>query len=60
MTTPRAALILAFGLLLSASGVGAAVQAPVIRKPMPAPATPPNVPPLPPAVFDNALDDRRR
>ena len=49
--------MLAFGLVLSAGAAGltAAVQAPKIRKPMPAPATPPNVPPLPPAVFDNGL-----
>jgi hypothetical protein len=33
----------------------ASADPPVIRKPMPAPATPPNIPPLPPAVFDNGL-----
>jgi hypothetical protein len=33
----------------------ASADAPVIRKPMPAPNSTPNVPPLPPAVFDNAL-----
>jgi hypothetical protein len=33
----------------------ASADPPVIRKPMPAPATPPDVPPLPPAVFDNGL-----
>ena len=33
----------------------AVAQAPKIRKPGPAPTTPPNVPPLPPAVFDPTL-----
>jgi aspartyl protease len=57
LTIRRAALVLASGLALATGAVGAAaaVQAPIIRKPMPAPATPPNVPRLPPAVFDNGL-----
>lgn len=37
------------------SHVVTAAEAPRIRKPMPAPATPPNVPPLPPAYFDPSL-----
>ena len=50
------ALVLAFGLMLSApASIFASADPPVIRKPMPAPATPPNVPPLPPATFDNSL-----
>jgi len=53
-------LILAFGLLVSAatSDVAAtSVEPPRIGKPRPAPANqPPNVPPLPPAVFDPNLD----
>lgn len=52
----RAALII--GLCAGSAAVGrdaAGAQPPVIRKPMPAPNTPPNVPPLPPAVFDNTL-----
>jgi hypothetical protein len=35
--------------------VSAAAEAPHIRKPQPAPPTPPQVLPLPPAVFDNTL-----
>jgi predicted aspartyl protease len=38
-----------------ASNGEAAAQAPRISKPKPAPSTPPDVPPLPPAVIDNAL-----
>jgi hypothetical protein len=55
--TLRCALILAFGLMvLGPSGdPAAAAQAPRISKPGPAPATPPDVPPLPPAQIDNAL-----
>ena len=59
MSTPRCALILAFGLLASAAArdVSAGVEPPRISKPRPAPANqPPNVPPLPPAVFDPNLD----
>ena len=57
MPTPRRALVVVLGLLLSATAhdVGAAAQAPRIRRPMPAPPRPPNVPPLPPAVFDPGL-----
>jgi hypothetical protein len=35
--------------------VGAAAEPPKIGKPRPAPSTPPDVAPLPPAVFDNTL-----
>jgi aspartyl protease len=55
---PRCALILGFGLMLSATAPTARVavaQAPRISKPRPAPSTPPQVPPLPPAVFDPTL-----
>jgi hypothetical protein len=50
-------LIVAFGLMLSgfAGHVNADSEPPRISKPRPAPATPPNVPPLPPAVFDKTL-----
>jgi hypothetical protein len=47
-------LLFAFGLILSAVATASA-DPPVIRKPMPAPNSTPNVPPLPPAVFDNSL-----
>jgi hypothetical protein len=52
------ALILAFGLMLSSLALNAAWAAdpPHINKPRPAPANmPPDVPPLPPAQFDNKL-----
>lgn len=48
---PRSALILAFGLMLSA----ASGAPPKIAKPRPAPDIPANVPPLPPAEFDKKL-----
>jgi hypothetical protein len=48
---PRSALILAFGLMLSA----ASGAPPKIGKPRPAPDIPANVPPLPPAEFDKKL-----
>ncbi len=54
---PRFALNVALGLMVAAvahEGL-AADQAPRIRRPMPAPPTAPNVPPLPPAVFDPGL-----
>jgi hypothetical protein len=53
----RRALMLAFALSLatSARDAGAAADPPRIGKPRPAPATPPNVPPLPPAYFDPTL-----
>jgi len=48
--------ILVFALIISGvSGDVADAQAPKISKPRPAPSTPPNVPPLPPAVIDNSL-----
>src|SRR3982750_179677 len=52
------ATVLAFGLLLTAVAADsfAAVDPPSISKPKPAPATAPNLPPLPPAVFDPTLD----
>jgi hypothetical protein len=51
-------VLITMGLMLSAASGGGllAAQAPVIRKPMPAPNISPNVPPLPPAVFDNGLN----
>lgn len=57
MRTPRFGLVLAFGLIVSASagGFALAAQAPKIGKPRPAPPTPPQVPPLPPAQFDGTL-----
>ena len=59
MPTPRCALILACGLMLSAATPGvdrAAAQAPQISKPKPAPpASPGAVPSLPPAAIDNSL-----
>jgi hypothetical protein len=52
-------LALALGLMLSGmTGAGAAASAadpPKIGKPQPAPSTPPDLPPLPPAVFDPTL-----
>ena len=54
---PRRVLIAALGLTLPAGAVcvAAVAEPPKIRKPGPAPNTPPNVPPLPPAVFDPTL-----
>jgi predicted aspartyl protease len=50
-------LILAFGTMFSAvTSAQAAAEPPKIRKPQPAPDTPLNVPPLPPAYFDPTLD----
>jgi hypothetical protein len=53
----RLALILLSGPLLAgpARDVQAAAEPPKIRKPQPAPDTPPDVPPLPPAFFDPTL-----
>jgi len=57
----RSALILAFGLMLSAvagsavAGTNAVAEPPRISKPRPAPDTPPDIPPLPPAFFDPTL-----
>ena len=57
MSTRRLALILAFGTMFSAvTSAQAAAEPPKIRKPQPAPDTPSNVPPLPPAYFDPTLD----
>ncbi|MBA2466645.1 MAG: aspartyl protease family protein [Sphingomonas sp.] len=57
MSSPRRALIVAFGMMLAvaAHALEAAAQAPRIRKPTPAPPGPSNVPPIPPAVFDPGL-----
>jgi hypothetical protein len=58
MAMRRAALVLAFGLLMSgvARDAWASSVPPVIGKPTPAPPTiPPNVPPLTPAVIDPTL-----
>lgn len=54
---PRRVQILAFALGLSglASDAGVAAEPPRIGRPRPAPSTPPQVLPLPPAVFDNTL-----
>ena len=58
MYTSRCPLILAIVLIVSAALPSIAsgdVDPPKISKPRPAPATPPTVPPLPPAVFDPNL-----
>jgi predicted aspartyl protease len=57
MPRPSRALIAAIApvLLGLASGAGAAADPPQISKPRAAPATVPDVPPLPPAVFDPTL-----
>jgi hypothetical protein len=55
---PRATVIAAFALMFSAvpsALAAAAADPPVISKPRPAPATTPNVLPLPPAQFDSTL-----
>lgn len=57
MYEPRCLLMLALGVMLPALPLAAAAaEPPKISKPRPAPANmPPNVPPLPPASFDNKL-----
>lgn len=58
MPRPSAALILAIGLILSAATrdvAAASAEPPKISRPRPAPNTTPDVPPLPPAIFDPAL-----
>jgi hypothetical protein len=57
VTMPRGGLCLVLGLALSAvsADVAATVQPARIGKPRPAPATRPNLPPLPPAIIDNSL-----
>lgn len=58
MSTLRCPLILSFALMAFAASPSIALgdaDPPKISKPRPAPATPPNVPPLPPAVFDPNL-----
>ena len=56
MRNPRRIRALIVGLALSALGSAAAAQAPQISKPRPAPRTPSEMLPLPPAVIDNGLD----
>jgi len=57
LSKSRCGLVLALALSCSAANadVGALAQAPRISKPKPAPSTPPQVPPLPPAYFDPTL-----
>lgn len=57
MSSPRRLLILGLGLTLlgSVPCAGTAAEPPRIGKPRPAPPTPPQVAPLPPAVFDPTL-----
>lgn len=56
MSKPRCVLLLAFGFASwPVTADVAATEPPKIEKPRPAPATPPDVPPLPPAVFDKTL-----
>ena len=57
MLTPRCVLMIAFlcGVSTLGGDAASAAEPPEIRKPMPPPATPPNVPPLPPAYFDPKL-----
>ena len=58
MTLPRSGLVLAWALIASAlaGGGGAGAEAPKIGKPRPAPPGPSNMPPLPPATIDEALE----
>lgn len=57
MSRPRPLLTVAVALscLAVTADAGLAAQAPRIGKPRPAPPTSPNMPPLPPAVFDPSL-----
>ena len=57
MSRPRYVLVLAFALMLLGPirDSGAAAEPPKIGKPRPAPPGDPDIPPLPPAVFDPAL-----
>ena len=52
---PRCVPALALALTCSALASAAVAEPPRISRPRPAPAIPPNVPPLPPAVIDNKL-----
>src|SRR6476469_5938815 len=54
MSTPRRALFLAFGLMVSMPALSADAP-PTIGKPRPAPPGPSTMPPLRPAVIDNTL-----
>jgi len=49
-------LILAVALAVLPAATPSAAEPPKIGRPRPAPATPPDVPPLPPAVYDPGLD----
>ena len=57
MRTLRCGLVLLLALICSAAvgDIRAAAEPPKIGRPRPAPSTPSDVPPLPPAVFDNKL-----
>lgn len=56
MSGPRCVLMLVLGLVSwPVTARDAETQAPRIEKPRPAPSVPPDVPPLPPAVFDKTL-----
>ena len=50
-----ASMAVLVGLTSGAAAAASAVEPPKISKPKPAPSTPPDVPPLPPAVFDPTL-----
>jgi hypothetical protein len=58
MPLPRARLLLAFALVAFAlaGGGGAGAEPPKVGRPRPAPPGPPNMPPLPPAAIDEALE----
>ena len=58
MPLPRPCLVLAWALIGSAlaGGGGAGAEAPKIGRPRPAPPGPSNMPPLPPAAIDEALE----
>lgn len=52
----RCSLALAMALAIVPAAAATAAEPPKIGKPRPGPATPPNVPPLPPAVYDPSLN----
>lgn len=52
---PVGVRVLALMLVAAAAVAGAATEPPKIGSPRPAPATPPDIPPLPPAQFDSTL-----
>jgi len=55
LSTPGRALILAALTISAVPGTVATAEPPKISRPQPAPTTPPDVPPLPPAYFDPTL-----